>query len=53
MLLRRYHTSDLKFGIWFPLTSEIVLQNQFFDKRLKNRNQIDVHVGSEKYIFLV
>ena len=53
MVLRRSHTSDLKFGIWFLLTSEIVRQKQFFAKRLKNGNQIDVHAGSEKYTFLI
>ena len=42
MVLRRCHTSDLKFGIWFLLTSEIVRENQFFVKRLKNGNEIDL-----------
>ena len=56
MVLRRCHTSDLKFGIWFLLTSEIVQQNQFFVKRLKNAaisylklstiNKLEIH----KYI---
>ena len=53
MVLRRCHTSDLKFGIWFLLTSEIARQNKIFAKRLKNGNQIDVHVGSVKYAFLI
>ena len=33
--LRRCHTSDLKFRIWFLLKSEISRQNKFFAKRLK------------------
>ena len=45
------HISDLKFGIWFFLISEIARQNKFFAKRLKNGNQIDVHVGSAKFTF--
>ena len=53
MVLRRCHTSDLNFGIWFLVTSEIVGQNQFFVKRLKNGNQTDVHVDSAKYTFLI
>ena len=53
MVLRRCHTSDLKFGIWFFLISEIKRQNKIFAKRLKNGNQIDVHVGSAKYTLLI
>ena len=47
------HNLDLKFGIWLLLISEIAQQNKFFAKRLKNGNQIDVHVGSAKYTFLI
>ena len=53
MVLRRCHTSDLKFGIWFLLILEIARQNKFLAKRLKNGNQTDVHVGSAKYTFLI
>ena len=53
MVLRRCHISDLKFGIWFLLISEIVRHNKFFAKRLKNGDQMDVHVGSAKYTFLI
>ena len=53
MVLRHCHTSDLKFDIWFLLISEVVRQKQFFAKRLKNGNQICVHVGSAKYTFLI
>ena len=53
MVLRCCHTLDLKFGIWLLLISEIAQQNKFFAKRLKDGNQIDVHVGSVKYKFLI
>ena len=53
MVLRRCNISDLKFGIWFLLISEIVRHNKFFAKRLKNGDQMDVHVGSAKYTFLI
>ena len=46
MVLRRPHTSELKLRIWFLLTPEIAQQNQFFAKRLKYGNQIDVQLGS-------
>ena len=35
------------------LISEIVRHNKFFAKRLKNGDQMDVHVGSAKYAFLI
>ena len=53
VLLRRCHTSNLNPGIWFVLILEIVSQNKFCANRLKNGNQIDVHVGSAKYTFLI
>ena len=51
--VRRCHTPNLKFGIWFLLTSEIARQNKFFTKTLKSENQIDIHLGSAKYRFLI
>ena len=42
-----------KIWSWFLLISEIAWQNKFFAKRLKSRNQIDVHVGPAKYTFLI
>ena len=48
MVLRRCDTSDLKLGIWFFFISEIARRNKCVAKRLKNGNQIDVHVGSTK-----
>ena len=51
MVLRRCHTSHLKFGIWFLLTSEIVQQNQFFAKWSKNGNQIDVNAQALQSIY--
>ena len=53
MVLGRCHTSDLKFRIWFVLISEIARQQTFFAKRLNCGNQIDAHVGSAKYSFLI
>ena len=51
MVLTRCRTSDQKFRIWFLLIPEIAQENKFFAKRLKNGNQIDVHVGSCKMYF--
>ena len=53
MVLRRCHTTDLKFEIWFLPKSEIARQNKFLQKSLKIKNQIDVHVGTVKYTFLI
>ena len=52
MVLRHCHTSDLKFGIWFFLKSDVVRQNNFFAKRLKSGKKIDVQNIYAKYAFL-
>ena len=47
--------SYLRPKIWNLVTFDIrnCVTEQFFAKRLENRNQMDVHVSSAKYTFLI
>ena len=55
MVLRRCHISGLKFAIWFLLIPEIAQHNKWKPYKWKpeNGNQVDIHVGSAKYTFLI